>query len=143
MKSFEGAVISSSLFLRDFMQELGITNEKRAYLALRSALHVVRDRLVVDEAANLGAQLPLIIRGLYYEGWRPAGKPLRLRTLSAFLGRLQDECAAANLDPEEVARALFRVFDRHITRGEADDVRHMLPKVVAALWPEVPSARLT
>jgi hypothetical protein len=28
---------------------------------------------------HLGAQLPLLVRGIYYEGWHMAGKPTRER----------------------------------------------------------------
>jgi uncharacterized protein (DUF2267 family) len=30
-------------------------------------LHALRDRLTVEEASDLAAQLPMLIRGLYYE----------------------------------------------------------------------------
>jgi Uncharacterized conserved protein (DUF2267) len=43
--------------------------------ALRSVLHVLRNRLTPEQAVHLGAQLPLLVRGIFYEGWRIAGKP--------------------------------------------------------------------
>src|SRR5271165_2158597 len=46
-----------------------------AYRALRSVLYVLRDRLTPEQAVHLGAQLPILVRGTYYEGWRIAGKP--------------------------------------------------------------------
>jgi hypothetical protein len=39
---------------------------------LGGMLHVLRDRLTIQEAVQPGAQLPMLIRGLYWEGWDPA-----------------------------------------------------------------------
>jgi hypothetical protein len=58
---------------------------------LRATLHALRDRLTVEEVAQLGAQLPMLIRGFYYEGWDPTGKPLRERHEEQFLVRISRE----------------------------------------------------
>jgi hypothetical protein len=43
-------------------------------------------QLPADEVAQLGAQLPILMRGLYYDQWHhPAGKPERLRHGEEFL----------------------------------------------------------
>jgi uncharacterized protein (DUF2267 family) len=110
---------------------------ENACLALRSALHALRDRLTIEEAVHLGAQLPILIRGLYYEGWKLTGKPVKERHKSEFL----DHIAAVfrdddTVDPEKVMRAFFKVLTRHISRGQSEDVRHLLPKPLQELWPQ-------
>jgi uncharacterized protein (DUF2267 family) len=104
---------------------------------LRATLHTLRDRLSPAEAAHLGAQLPLLIRGLYYEGWRPAGEPWKARHRGAFVARLKHEMRghAGLKEPEAVARAVFGVLSRHVSKGEIEDVIHLLPAEVRALWP--------
>ena len=47
-------------------------DRRSAYRALRSVLHVLRDRLTPEQAVHLGAQLPLLVRGIFYDGWRIA-----------------------------------------------------------------------
>jgi uncharacterized protein (DUF2267 family) len=100
-------------------------------------LHALRDRLTVDEVAQLGAQLPILVRGIYYDRWHhPAGKPERLRHKEEFLAVV---AAALNdiepIDPEEVTRAVLAVLERHIAPGEIKDVRSMLPSHLQDLWP--------
>jgi uncharacterized protein (DUF2267 family) len=94
---------------------------------LRSFLHVLRDRLVVDEAAQVGAQLPMLIRGLYYEGWDPSRTPEKLGR-QEFLGRFVGEAALPDqVPPENALRAAARTLRRHITEGEYRDVLVSLP----------------
>jgi len=68
---FAETIEKTGLWLEDLAQELGNIPAQRAYSILRAVLHALRDRLTVEEAVKLGAQLPLLVRGFYYEGWRP------------------------------------------------------------------------
>jgi uncharacterized protein (DUF2267 family) len=108
-----------------------------AYVAFRSTLHALRDRLTVEEVAQLAAQLPMLVRGFYYEGWNPTGKPLKLRTREEFLARIAQELEGADeaLDAECLARAVFAVLDKRITRGEVDHLKASLPEKIRELWP--------
>jgi uncharacterized protein (DUF2267 family) len=117
------------------MAELHLADRHQAYLALRATLHALRDRLTVDEAAHLGAQLPMLIRGLYYEGWTPRGKPIKWHR-DEFLDHIRAHCAVCDdVDPEHVARAVFKVLAARVSAGEVKDVTHVLPKELQALWP--------
>lgn len=132
MSVFEMA--KSEVWINEVRKELGIDDEQRACLALRAALHALRDRLTVEEAAHLAAQLPTAIRGLFFEGWHPGGKRPRLRTRESFLEAIESEMPRGRLEPGHVARAVFRVIDRHVSQGQIDNVRHSLPRPIAELW---------
>ena len=79
------AVQQAHIWINDVDDRLGWGNKPRAYRLLRAVLHALRDHLPVNEAADLGAQLPTLIRGVYYEQWRPAVMPVKERHLEAFL----------------------------------------------------------
>src|SRR5918996_6063232 len=108
---FDTTLQKTHIWLKDLMQALGTEDRQRAYLALRATLHALRDRLTVEEVAQLGAQLPMLIRGFYYEGWDPAGKPLKERHKEEFLARIEEHFSGDDIaDPEQVARAVFTVL---------------------------------
>jgi uncharacterized protein (DUF2267 family) len=95
----------------------------------------------VDDVAQLGAQLPMLIRGFYYEGWDPTHVPGRERHKEQFLTRIEHELRGDdNQDAEAVAGAVFAVLERRVTEGEIEDVKHILPEPIRQLWPE-PSLR--
>ena len=100
-------------------------------------LHALRDRLTVDEVAQLGAQLPILVRGLYYDQWHhSAGKPDRLRHKEEFLAAVAaglDDIGP--IDPEDATRAVFAVLEHHIAPGEIEDVKAILPTHLRDLWP--------
>jgi uncharacterized protein (DUF2267 family) len=78
----------------------------------------------------------MLIRGFYYEGWDPTGKPLRERHKEQFLARIKHELRGDELiDPERVARAVFTVLAQRVSEGEIEDVRHVLPGDIRDLWP--------
>lgn len=113
---------------------LDTQDQHRAYQALRATLHALRDRVGPNEAAQLGAQLPLLLRGAYYEGWRPAGKPLKERSRKQFLDHVRNDITQG--EPEAVVRAVFQVIHHLISEGEVDDIVWVLPEGVRDLWPE-------
>ncbi len=138
---FDTTIQKTNSWLKEVMKELGTDDRHLAYLALRAVLHALRDRLTVEEVAELGAQLPMLIRGFYYEGWDPTGKPVKERHREDFLNNIRRyfktaRYAEPNVDPEEVARAVFRVLARRISEGEIEDVIHILPRELRELWPE-------
>lgn len=133
---FLNTVQKSVSWLHEIEKETG-WNEQRAYRALRATLHTLRDRLTIDQAAHLGAQLPMLVRGFFYEGWHPAGVPRKdISTKDDFLRAVRDEADDPGLDPEQSARVVFSVMATHVTDGGLRKVREQLPKSIAALLPD-------
>jgi uncharacterized protein (DUF2267 family) len=114
----------------------GDANIVHAYHALRGTLFALRNRLPPQEAAHLAAQLPTIVRGVFYEGYRFAGKPAKMDR-DAFLEYVRRE-----LDPvqgpatEPTARAVLRMLRKRIAAGELQDIRTVMPKDLRSLWPD-------
>ena len=134
---FDTTIQKTRVWLNDLMDELNWRgNPQKAYLALRSVLHALRDRLTVEEAVDLGAQLPMLIRGFYYEGWQLTGKPVKERHKEEFVDHIRRAFRDdIRVDPEKVVRAVFKVLARHTSAGEIKDVKHMFPRALQDLWP--------
>jgi uncharacterized protein (DUF2267 family) len=133
---FETTLQKTNNWLNELMQVLGWQSKRKAYLALRVTLQTLRDRLTVEEVAQLGAQLPMLIRGFYYEGWNPTGKPLKERRKEEFLARIEQQFGSDDhIDAERVARAVFTVLANRVSDGEIKDVKHILPAEIRDLWP--------
>jgi|SRR5689334_16146955 len=115
LEVFDTTVHKTNNWLNDVSCELGEESKRKSYLATRATLHALRDRLTIEGAAELGAQLPMLIRGFYYEGWDPAGKPVKERRRDEFPARVAREFSDG--DPECAARAVFAVLARRITSG--------------------------
>jgi len=110
--------------------------EKQAYRLLRSVLHAVRDWLTLEEMADLGAQLPVLVRGIYYDGWRPAETPVENRKKDDFVERVGRELGDDVLyDTESAITAVFRLLDRHVSHGEIVQVRNSMKKTLREMWP--------
>jgi uncharacterized protein (DUF2267 family) len=137
IEAFDTTIQKTNIWLDDLMQELYFQDRQIAYLAMRATLHALRDRLTVDEVAQLAAQLPMLVRGFYYEGWDPSGTPVRDRHKEQFLQRIEREFFGADrLGSERVARCVFAVLARRVSAGEIEDIRHVLPPELRELWPE-------
>lgn len=135
LDAFDRAVHKAHEWLQDLMMELNWDDRHRAYLALRAVLQTLRDRLSVNDAVALGAQLPLLIRGFYYDGWQPAGKPLKERRREEFLAHIVDQFPQGNIDPEQTVRAVFKLLTHRLPRGEIDAIIGQMPKEIRDLWP--------
>ncbi len=136
-ETFGRTVQKTNEWLGELRKDLGWEDQHQAYSGLRAVLHALRDRLTVEEAVELGAQLPMLVRGFYYEGWRPAGKPLKQRHRDQFLAYVARQMTRRQEDDiEPLVRAVFRLLDHRITAGEIEDIKSILPREVRSLWPE-------
>jgi uncharacterized protein (DUF2267 family) len=126
-------VQKTNMWLTDVSKQLGTDDPHVAYLVLRAGIHALRDRLDVETTAHLAAQLPMLVRGLFYEGWDPTGKPERI-SYDEFLLRIEDEALLKGTsEAEDAARAVFAVLWRHLGDGTMGKIESLLPKEFAQL----------
>jgi len=105
----------------------------RAYRVLRAVLHALRDRVEPNVAAHLAAQLPLLVRGIFYEGWDPAKTPMRM-SLTEFLARVEKEAGLKGTsEAEEAARAVMTVCWAELGEGTMGHLISVLPSDFAVL----------
>lgn len=136
LESIDHTVQLTHIWINDLDARLGWENKHRSYRLLRTVLQAVRDWVMVEEAAGLGAQLPELLRGAYYEHWRPATTPVKKRSKGDFIARIDN---AFKADPiisaPDAVTAVFALLSDKITAGEIEQVRHALPADIRALWP--------
>ncbi|MDU8942273.1 DUF2267 domain-containing protein [Ovoidimarina sediminis] len=135
LKIIDESVQQANIWINEVDERAGWGNKQRAYRLLRSVLHAIRDHLSVDEAAQLAAQMPIMIRGIYYEGWDPSKTPVRDRTRAAFLQGIQRDFRSDPLGDEAAAvGAVLDTLDHRISEGEMNNVRRSFSKDIRGLF---------
>jgi uncharacterized protein (DUF2267 family) len=135
--SFDTTVDKTNRLLKEIELEYGWPKERRnqSYAALRSVLHTLRDRLSVQASAQLAAQLPMLVRGLYFEGWDPGRVPVKM-SRDEFLARVREEFrfeVRGGIEP--LVSTVLRALKLYGTEGEWADVKAGMPKELAAVMP--------
>lgn len=131
---FHESVEKSNDWLRELSARLKWDDPRQVYRALRVTLHLLRDRLPVNEAVHLAGEFPLVLKGLYFENWRPAKVPNKDLDRKAFSEALQAAFPKLDFDPELVCLAVFGLVKKHISPGEAKDVGSNLPETLGYVW---------
>lgn len=135
-RNINASVQKTFEWLNDVERALGTDDRQVAYHALRAVLHALRDRLIGEEACDLAAQLPTMLRGVYFEGWSPAHKPDKMNRRQ-FLDRVASHLAntVCELDSARCVSAVFGVLQDRVATGEVLDIRGCLPEDFEDLWP--------
>jgi uncharacterized protein (DUF2267 family) len=139
---FDKTLQTTNSWLNEIASDLG-PDRQVAWHALGAVLHALRDRLTLGLAVHLGAQLPLLVRGLYYDQWH-IGDPalLKVRSADEFLQHVSK--GLAGIRPVNVITAtesVFRVLNHHVDPAQIANVRAALPDQIRALWPAVNQPR--
>jgi uncharacterized protein (DUF2267 family) len=132
---FDRTVQKSLSWVDEIAGNLG-TDRRGAYRALRAVLHVLRDRLTPVEATELAAQMPMLIRGMYYDGYSIKRRRARIKHRDELLARVADALGptATEDDAADAVHAVFALLEAHVSAGEIEDVRHELPHTLRTLW---------
>lgn len=126
-------------WLEELQRDGSFETEQQAYSYLRAVLHAVRDRLTVEEASHFAAELPMLVRGFYYEGWRPALAPNDHRkTEDDFLEAVQESLRSAETPISELresVQAVLRLLTNHMEEGQIRHAREQMPAEMRTIWP--------
>ncbi len=137
---FDRSAQATHIWLNEITDRIG-PDRKLAWHVLSVVLRVLRDRLRPEDAAHLAAQLPLFVRGAFYDQYRPSQQPLTLRSRDEFVQRVETSLGDVRpIDPDAATQAVFAVLQHHLDPGEITKVRHALPEEIRALWPAPASA---
>lgn len=131
---FDKTIQTTNIWLDQIMERLG-PDRQVAWKVLSTVLHKLRDRLPVEAAAHLGAQLPLLVRGAYYDQFQPARQPGACRNREEFVAEVAEWLADTRpVDPEEAIAAVFDVLSRNIDPGQVQKIKGVLPEPVRQMW---------
>ncbi|MFL6753804.1 MAG: DUF2267 domain-containing protein [Sphingomicrobium sp.] len=134
LEVFDRTLETTHIWLNEICNDLG-PDKQVAWKVLSTVLHKLRDRLTINLAAHLGAQLPLLIRGVYYDQFEPGHMPSELRSREQFVAEVREGLSDSRpVDPEEAVRSVLRLLSRHVSEGQCNKVRDALPKSLRQLW---------
>lgn len=123
-------------WINELASRLDWASKRSALRLLRSTLHVVRDHLLTDEVAQFSAQLPLLVRGMFFESWVPKRTPVKERRAEEFISAIEAQLGSTEeYRGSEDIRYVFELLNAHLSSGEIEDVRASLPSDIRALWP--------
>ena len=132
--ALDHSIQQTNVWLKNVCDELDLEDRHDAYSALRAVLHVLRDRLPPEVAAHFGAQLPMVLRGLYYEGWHMAATPTKERTVQHFVDHVMAGLPPAfPLDPLAATRGVFEVLWERLDPGAFGKLMEHLPEPIRTL----------
>ena len=137
IQTLNTAVETTEEWISALMARLGWHDKERTYLALLAALHALRDALPRDEAGYLGVQLPVLLRGLYFEGWHPASHIPRERKAAAPSSSASRRgCIGIRASTQrQVAHAVFALLAERLPSGEIEDAKAATPEALRMFWP--------
>jgi uncharacterized protein (DUF2267 family) len=137
---FDSHVDTANRWIKQLIESLDLSSDEqpRALHALRAGLHAIRDRLPAAEVLGLSAQLPVVIRGVFFEGWTLSKDPTRIRDRESMIERVARELAPdTRLDASDVLRAVMLLLVEHVSHGEIEHMLATFPKPIATLWHEM------
>jgi uncharacterized protein (DUF2267 family) len=132
VRSLDLSIAKTNAWLAETAGEFGTEDRQFAYRVTRAWLHTLRDRLPVPVAANFAAQLPELLRGVFYGGWNPSKVPVKFGPNEYVLRFARD----AGIRDAEVARAaalVTRAVRRHVSGGALDEALDVLPPDLSQL----------
>ncbi len=136
LESFDRTLEKTHKFFNDVAEATEVDDKQIVFIGVKAVLHALRDRIPLVEAAQLGSQLPVLLAGFYYQGWKPAATSTKERSIDTFLAKIKNNLPEKVYPTgiETLTRGVFTILSKYAIPGEIDDVVNMLPQDVQSLW---------
>ena len=142
LEVFDRTIQTTNTWLGEIERDIG-ADRRIAWKVLSTVLHKLRDRLPIHLAAHLGAQLPLLVRGVYYDQYQPAHRPSTCNTVHQFTAEVAEWLSDIRpIDAAAATTTVFALLSRHVTNGQIAKVQDALPKSLREQWLEAETAML-
>lgn len=130
LEVFDRTLQKTHVLINEFASEIGVEDKHLAFKGLLATLNALRDRIPTEEAVQLGSQLPVLLAGFYYQGWKPAATPSKERSLEDFTAKIRNNLANPDypVEVEQLVRSTFKTLSKQGARGEIEDIAGMLPQ---------------
>lgn len=134
---FDKTLQTTNIWLNEISNEIG-PDRQIAWKVLSIVLHKLRDRLPVELSAHLGSQLPLLVRGVYYDQFEPGKQPTDCNSAEEFAAEVAEWLSDVRpVDPDAAIAAVFGLLSRHLSEGQIAKVRNALPKGLRSAWESI------
>jgi len=131
---FDKTVQKTNEILKDIEEQLNWQGHRnQSYHVLRVILHALRDRLTVAIAVKFADQLPILLRGVFYESWRPESTPLKLHR-TEFVHNIREKIIFSfKPSIEELIKIVLESICKHMPASEISKLKGNLPEDLQAL----------
>jgi uncharacterized protein (DUF2267 family) len=126
VSNLDHSIEKANAWLAEVAREFGTEDRPFAYRVTRAWMHVLRDRLPVPVAAHLAAQLPELLRGIFYDGWNPSHVPDKFDE-AEYVRRFARDANIHNTEVKRAAGLVTKVMRHHMSAGAIDEAMHSLP----------------
>jgi uncharacterized protein (DUF2267 family) len=138
---FEKYAAKGNEIVKQIAQALGDPDGiDRAASILRSVLHALRNVMIPEEAVQFMAQLPVVLKGVFVDGWDLQQKK-KVRNMQEFLeeARKASGIAAArdfgnDQEAKRTIKEVINVLTRHFSEGQVEQTKDVLPKHLQELF---------
>lgn len=143
LKVFDRTLEKTHQFINDVSAAINVQDKHITMIGIKAVLHTLRDRIPLEEAVQLGSQLPVLLAGFYYQGWKPSVTPTKERSLTAFVDKVKENLPEGDypIDIQALIEGVFMILSQSISKGEIEEVINMLPKDVQSLWSNPTTAK--
>ena len=124
--SLDRSIDKTNAWLADVATNFGTEDRRLAYRVTRSWLHTLRDRLPVPIAAHIAAQLPELLRGVFYEGWNPSKVPIKYGK-DEYIARFAKDAQIHHTEVQRAGRLVTSAFGKHLSPGAMNEALGVLP----------------
>jgi uncharacterized protein (DUF2267 family) len=124
--SLDRSIDKTNMWLADVAASFGTEDRRLAYRVTRSWLHILRDRLPVPVAAHVAAQLPELLRGVFYDGWNPSKVPIKFGR-DEYISRFARDAQIHHSEVPKAGRNVSSAMRKHMSDGAINEALGVLP----------------